>query len=648
MPSTITDRLQGLTTSVAVKPPCVAVSLNNITLSGLQTVNSVALAEGDRVLVAGQTDQTANGIYNASTSNWQRAKDFDGNRDVINGTLVVAPVDEVFFMYRTVATDPVVIGATAINFETVAVNDDASVAIEYDATDAVPLNLHDYIEDTGEFLLMGFVPQNLKSAIRARTSTADISAYFQNCIDALVDERTYGAVRLPMGRMRLATAVAQREGVSICGSGVNGSHLQFDNCSGFTFDYTTGFQLPVYRDFSMEGINGTTRVGLYQAGTLDKDDQLYGLAFERVAAYGWHKVVSVRNTQNLWFDKFWAQDCDFGFDLGGRNLVTRITASQIIKGAGNAGGSGAGIVLEYFNFTTDGGNSAPEGVRLTDFQIHGFDIGVQADVANVLAITNPDIDARVYGVKLTTVQDGCTITGGNIVMQSSSAIACIKGSGLGSILTHPGVLIQGVGMNASGTTVCHGVLVNDSGNQNQNNWTVRKCQIANMNVADILFNNAGQGTIEDNDCLSTEPTYSIDVPNVVLGPVYIDKNRCTKDIRYTAAEAASGEVIVGTNTKNGTTLQIGSQSVPTVASAAALTLPLGVKVFLISGTTNITSIVATGWAGRRVTLIFQGVLTLTDGGNLKLGGNFVTTADDAIDLVCDGTSWIQPAPGSAN
>ena len=31
-----------------------------------------------------------------------------------------------------------------------------------------------------------------------------------------------------------------------------------------------------------------------------------------------------------------------------------------------------------------------------------------------------------------------------------------------------------------------------------------------------------------------------------------------------------------------------------------------------------------------MTLMFQGILTFTDGNNLKLAGNFVTTADDTI------------------
>ena len=78
-----------------------------------------------------------------------------------------------------------------------------------------------------------------------------------------------------------------------------------------------------------------------------------------------------------------------------------------------------------------------------------------------------------------------------------------------------------------------------------------------------------------------------------------------------------------------------------VASATALPLPTG-RVFHVTGTTNITSITSTNFAaGCVITLIFDGVLTFTDGSNLKLNGNFVTSADDTITLVYDGSNWYE-------
>ncbi len=78
-----------------------------------------------------------------------------------------------------------------------------------------------------------------------------------------------------------------------------------------------------------------------------------------------------------------------------------------------------------------------------------------------------------------------------------------------------------------------------------------------------------------------------------------------------------------------------------VASAAALPLPTG-SVFHVTGTTGITSITSTSFqSGVMITLIFDGALTVTDGGNLKLAGNFTTTADDTLTLIYDGINWYE-------
>ena len=81
-------QVAGTAPNLGVKAPCVVATTTNITLTGLQTVDGVALAEGDRVLVKDQTLAYNNGIYTASAQPWERAVDFDGNRDATTGTLV--------------------------------------------------------------------------------------------------------------------------------------------------------------------------------------------------------------------------------------------------------------------------------------------------------------------------------------------------------------------------------------------------------------------------------------------------------------------------------------------------------------------------------------------------------------------------------
>ena len=117
MTATQTFRVDGAVYSLAIKSPCVAVSSANLTLTGEQTVNSIAVVEEDRVLVKDQTDTTENGIYVVETGAWDRAKDFDGNRDIVDGTLVtVAKTTGMNFFYQVDATDPIVIGTSEIAF----------------------------------------------------------------------------------------------------------------------------------------------------------------------------------------------------------------------------------------------------------------------------------------------------------------------------------------------------------------------------------------------------------------------------------------------------------------------------------------------------------------------------------------------------
>lgn len=75
-------------TSGMEREPVRTVSNTNITLSGLQTINSVALAAGDRILVRGQTTASNNGIYEVAVGTWVRASDANTYLKVRNGSRV--------------------------------------------------------------------------------------------------------------------------------------------------------------------------------------------------------------------------------------------------------------------------------------------------------------------------------------------------------------------------------------------------------------------------------------------------------------------------------------------------------------------------------------------------------------------------------
>lgn len=86
-----------------------------------------------------------------------------------------------------------------------------------------------------------------------------------------------------------------------------------------------------------------------------------------------------------------------------------------------------------------------------------------------------------------------------------------------------------------------------------------------------------------------------------------------------------------------------------VASGTDITLGGDGNVFHITGTTATTTISATGWqTGSRIVLIFDDAVNMRNnvagtGASFKLAGaaNFVTTTDDVLELVFDGTYWYE-------
>lgn len=146
MVSVTIDRRDGLNSAAAIKGPCRVATTANITLTGLQTVDGVALAEGDRVLVKNQTDARDNGIRIASAGNWERSADFRNSRDVVTGTQVYVTHGTVSAerWYGVTTANPISIGTSSIAF-TLSDNLAAAAAAADDAeASAAAINYRSY------------------------------------------------------------------------------------------------------------------------------------------------------------------------------------------------------------------------------------------------------------------------------------------------------------------------------------------------------------------------------------------------------------------------------------------------------------------------------------------------------------------------
>lgn len=98
-----------------------AATTASVSLSGLQTVDGVALAAGDRVLVKNQTNAVDNGLYVVATGAWKRATDADENSEVTPGLTVTvesgtAQADSV---WQLVTDGAIVLGTTALTFQNI-------------------------------------------------------------------------------------------------------------------------------------------------------------------------------------------------------------------------------------------------------------------------------------------------------------------------------------------------------------------------------------------------------------------------------------------------------------------------------------------------------------------------------------------------
>ncbi|QEU31445.1 phage tail protein (plasmid) [Pseudomonas luteola] len=90
----------------------------NITLSGLQTIDGIALVAGDRVLVKNQTTANGNGIYVAGSGGWLRAADADENAEVTPGLTVYVEqgTTQADTIWKLTTDAPITLGSTALSF----------------------------------------------------------------------------------------------------------------------------------------------------------------------------------------------------------------------------------------------------------------------------------------------------------------------------------------------------------------------------------------------------------------------------------------------------------------------------------------------------------------------------------------------------
>jgi hypothetical protein len=102
-----------------LKQPCLVATTQNETLSGLSTIDGIALSDYDRVLVWKQDTGQDNGIYVVTGGTWYRATDMSTSEDFFTGVEVYVNSGNTYAQKTFIlGTDnPISAGTTPINFE---------------------------------------------------------------------------------------------------------------------------------------------------------------------------------------------------------------------------------------------------------------------------------------------------------------------------------------------------------------------------------------------------------------------------------------------------------------------------------------------------------------------------------------------------
>jgi hypothetical protein len=97
---------------------CRVATTANITLSGAQTIDSISVVAGDRVLVKNQSTAADNGVYVCAAGAWSRATDLDTSAEMLNGVAVriLVGTTNASTAWVLVTGGTITLGSTSLSF----------------------------------------------------------------------------------------------------------------------------------------------------------------------------------------------------------------------------------------------------------------------------------------------------------------------------------------------------------------------------------------------------------------------------------------------------------------------------------------------------------------------------------------------------
>lgn len=211
----------------------------------------------------------------------------------------------------------------------------------------------------------------------------------------------------------------------------------------------------------------------------------------------------------------------------------------------------------------------------------------------------------------------------------------LGGMGFNTATTHP-TLITAVDFQTVDT---HGVQLAKGSDFHLHNLSMMKVNDDGLGGSGVQIE-AGVTRVTINGLAIRQGTGNAPSAAVTVGSTCTDiqilgviAEGCTYDI---ADNAVSPDKYIGPVLSSRAPLTVNA------SAAGSLDLEQGHEVFLLGTAYAVTTIsTRSAFTGRLVTLVAQGAVTVTDGGNLALAGNFTMGANDSLTLRFDGTNWIE-------
>ena len=355
------------------------------------------------------------------------------------------------------------------------------------------------------------------------------------------------------------------------------------------------------------------------------EDYMAGSAASGFTVHGTGKVsgdwVGTPNVSSL-----------FPFQVNRKGIACWNSKNVLVNGLEIFGFDGEAVYASFFDAASENIVFSNNNVHDTRFNSLNFNAG--ANGGNVKICNNRAVDTYQLEASVGEITDN--------YIENTTSYGIFTGAGVGA---GPMVIKRNIVKSTGNSAIA---AINSSVSPSTG-LDVCDNTIIDSGQYSILIDYFNDVTVRGNSCTGSGQTvgsYDIGLSNVLRATVSENTFMEPGGFRIGPMALLGIDISADRNSNvnvltTGTVTTYANNGVVGVSGAVTLTLPLLGQIFLVSGSLTTTSITATGNAGRMVVLISQANLTLTDGSNLKIAGNFVGTADDTITLICDGTNWFE-------